>query len=230
MQELKHISFILDGNRRWAKAKGMHTLLGHKVGYELVKDITLLLPKYGIKYATYYMFSTENWNRSEEEVSYLLNLFRDMFVEYKDFMMKHGIRVIVIGDRSKLPKDIYDKISIIEKETVNNTNITIATAVSYGSHNEIKRAVQRIATDAVDKTIDPQDIDEELINSYLDTHEMPHPDAYVRTSEKRLSNFLLWQAAYSEIFFIDKFWPDFGEDDLAAIVAEFSTRKRRYGK
>lgn len=229
-ESLNHIAFILDGNRRWAKENNLPSLMGHKRGYERAKDMTLSLSKYGIKYVTYYMFSTENWNRSAEEVGYLMDLFRDFFNTSDGFFKKNNMRIKAIGNLDKLPDDIYSKIKKSEQETENNTGLTVIPAISYSSRDEILRATKKIALDALCKKIDPQNITESDISSYLDTAGIPDPDVIVRTSEKRISNFLLWQIAYTEVFFIDKYWPDFSEDDLVKVVEEFSKRNRRYGR
>ncbi|MDR1334315.1 MAG: di-trans,poly-cis-decaprenylcistransferase [Holosporaceae bacterium] len=226
---LKHIAFVLDGNRRWARKRNIPSLIGHKSGYELVKKITPLLPKYGIEYVTYYMFSMENWNRTEEEVSYLLGLFRDFF-SIISYANEHGIRVKTIGCLEKLPGDILEKIRYVEDATKNNSSLTAILAISYGGRDEVVRAAKKIAQDVLAQKIVLDEVDEEMFASYLDTSGIPYPDAFVRTSEKRISNFLIWQAAYAEIFFIDKLWPDFNEDDLSDIVYEFSQRERRYGR
>jgi undecaprenyl diphosphate synthase len=226
---LKHIAFVLDGNRRWARKYGLPTLVGHKSGYELVKTITPLLPKYGIKYVTYYMFSMENWNRSEEEINYLMGIFRDFF-SLIDYANDHNIRIKTMGRLERLPEDVAEKIKLLENSTKNNESLTVIVAISYGGRDEIVRAVKKIAEDVADGKIALDEVNEEMFASYLDTAGVPYPDAFIRTSERRMSNFLIWQAAYSEIFFVDKLWPDFDESDLRDIVYEFSKRERRYGK
>jgi undecaprenyl diphosphate synthase len=223
------MAFVLDGNRRWARRRNITTLLGHKSGYELVKSITPLLPAYGIKYVTYYLFSIENWERSAEEVNYLMGLFRDFFTA-NDYVMQHGIRIKAIGNLEKLPPDMLEKIRYLEDLTKHNTSLTVAVAISYGGRDEIVRATRKIIRDVMEGKISADKLDEGIFASYLDTADLPYPDVFVRTSEKRISNFLIWQAAYAEIFFIDKLWPDFNEDDLSRIVSEFSQRERRYGK
>ncbi|MDR2723715.1 MAG: di-trans,poly-cis-decaprenylcistransferase [Holosporaceae bacterium] len=225
----KHIAFILDGNRRWARRQNISAVLGHKKGYELVKTITPLLPKYGIEYVTYYLFSMENWERSMEEVNYLMGLFRDFF-SANDYVMQHNIRIKVIGNFEKLPLDVLEKIRFLEDFTQYNTSLTVTMAISYGGRDEIIRAAKKVIWDVMENKISIDKLDEEVFASYLDTAGLPYPDIFVRTSEKRLSNFLIWQAAYSEIFFVDKLWPDFNEDDLKNIISEFSRRERRYGK
>ncbi|MDR2067867.1 MAG: di-trans,poly-cis-decaprenylcistransferase [Holosporaceae bacterium] len=226
----QHIAFILDGNRRWATMHNLPVLSGHSKGYETAKFVVQLLPKYGVKYATLYAFSTENWNRSKEEVDYLLNIFRDLFDDASDFMMKNDIRIVVIGNLEKLPNDILEKIKCIENLTKNNCLLTLMVATSYGGRDEIIRAVKKIVQDKIEQKISMEHITEETFASYLDTDGFPYPDAMVRTGEKRISNFLIWQSAYSEMFFLDKLWPDFNEDDLKYIISEFLQRKRRYGK
>ncbi|MDR2645615.1 MAG: di-trans,poly-cis-decaprenylcistransferase [Holosporaceae bacterium] len=226
---LKHIAFVLDGNRRWARKQNFSTLLGHRNGYERVKMITSLLPKYGIEYATYYLFSMENWKRTAEEVSYLLELFRNFF-SASDYVMRHGIRIKAIGNLEKLPPDVLEKVRHLEDLTSSNTSLTVAVAISYGGRDEIIRAVQKIIRDVMENKISVPELNEKVFASYLDTAGMPYPDAFVRTGEKRLSNFLIWQVAYAEIFFVDKLWPDFDENDLKKVVLEFSQRERRYGK
>ena len=226
---LRHIAFVLDGNRRWAYRRNVSTLLGHKSGYELVKTITPLLPKYGIKYVTYYLFSIENWERSVEEVNYLMELFRDFF-SANDYVMQHDIRVKAIGNLKKLPPDVLERIEYLENFTQNNTSLTVTVAISYGGRDEIVRAAGKIIRDVMEGKINTDELDEKIFSSYFDTDDLPYPDVFVRTSEKRLSNFLIWQAAYAEIFFVDKLWPDFDEGDLSRIVSEFSQRERRYGK
>ncbi|MDR0678105.1 MAG: di-trans,poly-cis-decaprenylcistransferase [Holosporaceae bacterium] len=226
---LKHIAFVLDGNRRWARKRNIPILLGHKKGYELVKNITPLFKKYGIEYVSYYIFSMENWKRSSEEVNYLMEIFRDFFA-IRDYAMEHDLCIRAIGNLGKLPPDLLEQIKYVEDFTKNNTSLTVAAAISYGGRDEIVRATRKIAQSVVENEITLDDLDEEMFASYLDTRGLPYPDAFVRTSEKRISNFLIWQTAYSEIFFIDKLWPDFNENDLANIVSEFSQRERRYGK
>jgi undecaprenyl diphosphate synthase len=205
-------------------------LSGHSKGYDTAKFIIPLLPKYGVKYATFYTFSTENWRRSTEEVDYLMNIFHDSFCDANGFMMKNNIKVVMIGDLEKLPPNILEKARYIEDLTKNNTLITVMLAVSYGGRDEVIRAIKKLVQDKVEQKIDMEDITEERFASYLDTNGFPYPDAMVRTSEKRISNFLIWQSAYAEMFFLDKLWPDFNEDDLRGIINEFLQRKRRYGK
>ncbi len=226
----KHIAFIPDGNRRWAKENKLPSLVGHKKGYERAKSLVDSLIKHDIKYATFFFFSSENWNRSSEEVSYLMNLFRDFFDGSIDYFCERNVRVIAIGDLKKLPEDLFEKIKTIEENTKHNNGLTLVPAISYSGRDEILRASKKIAGDIASGKIDIDKMDEDLFSNYLDTVGIPYPDILVRTSEERISNFLLWQCAYSEIFFVDKYWPEFSEEDLERILEEFSKRNRRYGR
>ncbi|MDR3151306.1 MAG: di-trans,poly-cis-decaprenylcistransferase [Holosporaceae bacterium] len=227
---LQHIAIIIDGNRRWAVANGLSRLSGHKKGYEKVKEITFLLPKYGIKYVTYYLFSFENWNRSAEEVGFIMNIFRDAFRNLGSVFHEHKARFIAIGNLSILPEDIQKSLAALSEETSCYDTFTVIAAISYSGRDEILRAAKKIAADAMAGKLNPHDLSEDSFSSYLDTKGIPYPCVVVRTSEKRLSNFLIWQSTYSEIFFLDKLWPDFSEDDLKNVIDDFSQRKRRYGR
>ncbi len=228
---LQHIGFIPDGNRRWAKQKGaVSTLIGHKQGFEVVKKLCVSLIKHKIKYATLYCFSAENWNRSKEEVSYLMNLFCSLFDDSDDFLQNNGIKVEVIGDLDRVPEKLREKVLVLKEKTKNNNVMTVICAISYSGREEIVRAAKKISQDVLDQKVKIEDINESKFESYLDLPGVPDPDIVVRTSEIRLSNFLLWQIAYSELIFIDKFWPDLNEEDVDFIIEEFSRRKRRYGK
>jgi undecaprenyl diphosphate synthase len=227
---LEHIAFILDGNRRWAKENNLPPFMGHKEGYEKAKELAGILAKYGIKYATYYVFSSENWNRSAEEIAYLMEMFRNFFIDASNFFQNNNIRIRAIGNLEKLPRDLWEKIKKIEEETKNNSGLTLIPAVSYSSREEITRATKKIVSDVLSGKININGLTEDTFASYLDTDGIPYPDALIRTSEKRISNFLTWQLAYSEIFFIDKYWPDFSEEDLKNVIVEYSKRNRRYGR
>ncbi len=228
---LQHIGFIPDGNRRWARSRGaLTTLVGHKVGFEKVKRLCVSLIEHGIKYATLFCFSSENWNRSVDEITYLMDLFRSLFEDADDFLQNNGVKIEVIGDLSRLPADLQSKISILKEKTKNNDKITFICAISYSGREEIVRASQKIAQDVLNQKIQIKDIDESKFESYLDLPGVPYPDVVVRTSEQRISNFLLWEIAYSELIFLDKFWPDLTEKDIKFIIEDFSKRKRRYGK
>ncbi len=228
---LQHIAFIPDGNRRWARSRGaLTTLVGHKVGFEKVKQLCISLIRHGIRYATVFCFSSENWNRSVEEVSYLMDLFCSLFEDIDDFLHNNGVKIEVMGDLARLPEDLRNKISILKEKTKNNDKITFICAISYSGREEIVRASKKIAQDVLNQKIQIKDIDESKFASYLDLPQVPYPDVVVRTSERRISNFLLWEMAYSELIFLDKFWPDLTEKDIKFIIEDFSKRKRRYGK
>ena len=228
---LKHIGFIPDGNRRWAKNRGAATtLVGHKIGLDRVKELCVSLIKHKIKYVTLYCFSSENWNRSVEEITYLMDLFRSLFDDADNFLHKNGVKIETVGDLSRLPKDLQDKISVLKEKTKDNDKITVICAISYSGRGEIVRATKKIAQDVLNRKINIDDIDEQKFESYLDLPGVPYPDVVVRTSERRISNFLLWEIAYSELVFLDKFWPDLTEKDIQFIIDDFSKRKRRYGK
>ncbi len=228
---LRHIGIIPDGNRRWAKNRGAATtLVGHKIGLDRVKQLCISLIKHKIKYVTLYCFSSENWNRSVEEITYLMDLFRSLFDDADNFLQKNGVKIETIGDLTRLPEDLQDKISVLKEKTKSNDKITVICAVSYSGREEIVRATKKIAQDVLDKKVNIDEIDEHKFESYLDLPGVPYPDVVVRTSEKRISNFLLWEIAYSELIFLDKFWPDLTEKDIRSIIDDFSKRKRRYGK
>ncbi len=227
---LTHIAFIPDGNRRWAREKGLSSLFGHKYGYDVIKKLAVCLPRYQIKYASFFCFSVENWQRSGEEINYLMDLFCNFFSDSDSFLDKHGINIRVIGDLSKISSELRDNIHILEEKTKNNNVITMIGAVSYSGRDEIVRATKKIAHDVLNNKVNIDDINESIFSEYFDCPDIPYPDLLVRTSEQRISNFLLWQLAYSEIMFIDKFWPDFSENDIKDIVKNFYARKRRYGK
>lgn len=229
MKECKHIAFIMDGNRRWAKTNNFSKLYGHKVGCEKLKEIVFGLPLYGISVATVYAFSYENWNRPEYEVGYLMNLFEDLFENSFDEFNNKGYRVTFIGNLSMLSKKMNEIINRIEDITRENSVFTLVIALSYSARDEILRAVKKILNEIKDNEMDIEKIDEKLFEKHLDTAGLPDPDIIVRTSEKRLSNFLLWQSAYSELFFIDKFWPEFSLSDVKCILDEYQQRERRYG-
>ena len=221
---LKHVAFIIDGNRRWAAQRGIPRFDGHKRGLMVVKDLMITLLRYGVQYTTFFVFSTENWNRSQEEIASLMDIFRESFDAFLDLAKKNKVRFVVIGNMEKLPEDIQEKLVKMVRETKEFTKLAVTIAINYGG-----RAAKKMARDAVDKKIDLNAITEEDFSNYLDTAGIPYPDVIVRTGEKRISNFLLWQLAYSEIFFVEKYWPDFSEEDIEKIVREFSHRKRRYG-
>jgi len=225
-----HVAIIMDGNGRWAKARGLPRNLGHRKGVDAVREVVRSCPDLGIRYLTLYAFSSENWSRPEAEVAGLMDLLRIFIRSELDQLRKNGVRIRAIGDRSRLAPDIVQLVAEAERSTAENTRLTLIIALSYGSHDEILGAVRELAALAQAGEIEPGKIDEATFAARLSTAGIPDPDLIIRTSgEKRLSNFLLWQAAYSELVFVDTLWPDFGAKDLAAAVAEYGRRERRYG-
>lgn len=224
-----HIAIIMDGNGRWATQKGMDRTMGHQQGVETVKRITEDCARLGVKYLTLYTFSTENWNRPAYEVQALMGL---LLTELEDqLFMANNVRFRTIGDQDRLPEAVRNHIRQCEKNTAVNTGMTLVVALSYSAKWEITRATQLIAQQVVDGKLSPADITEETISQNLTTSFMSDPDLLIRTGgEQRLSNFLLWQCAYSEMYFTDTFWPDFSKDDLLRAIAVFQSRERRYGK
>lgn len=228
--KLEHIAIILDGNRSWAKAKGMPATDGHKHGAKTLENISKYANKIGIKYLTVYAFSTENWKRSEQEVSLLMSLFESYLDNYSKEALKENIKVNIIGSRKGLSKKLIERIDKCEEMTKNCKGLNINIALNYGSREEITNAVRIMAQDVKDGKVDAQDINEQSITDALYTSHCPDPDLVIRTSgQQRLSNFLLWQLAYAEILFIDKHWPDFSEEDLDMAIEEYAKRNRKYG-
>lgn len=227
----KHIAIIMDGNRRWAKQHNLPQNLGHKKGAENVVKITRAMKESGVKYLTLYAFSTENWQRSQDEVSALMQLLRDYLdKEFKE-IMENDVRIIFIGERDMLSDDIQQKMSVIEKESASNNALTLCIALSYGSRQEILSATKKAMELAVEKKLTPNELTQKIFSSLLYTADIPDPDILIRTSgEQRISNYLLWQLAYTELFFTDTLWPDFDKPELLSIIKKFSTRERRYGK
>ena len=225
---IKHIAFIMDGNRRWAKEKGLPTLIGHAKGYQRVEPLVTYAQKLGIKHITFWAFSTENWKRDKKEVTYLMNLFRDMFKgNLLKKLVKNGGRIVVLGDVNPFPQDIQENIKRVVEESKNNTSIIINIGLNYGGRAEILHAMQKIIQDK--KNID--DITENTVSEYLYTNGQPDPDLIVRTGgEQRLSGFLPWQGVYSELYFPEVYWPDFTEKELDKALEEFAGRGRRFGK
>ena len=225
-----HVAIILDGNGRWAKAKGMPRNYGHLQGAKAVEDILVDARDIGIKYLTVYAFSTENWNRPETEVSALMTLLRNYLKTSIKKSMKNNVRCRVIGERSRLSEDIQKAINKLEETTAGNTGLTFTIAINYGSRDEIRRAVTKIADKVKAGEIEPQDITEELISDNLDTDYLPDPDLLIRTcNEQRISNFLLWQCAYTEFYYTPVAWPDFNKEELLKAVESYQGRNRKYG-
>lgn len=226
----EHVALILDGNGRWAKKRGLPRSAGHKKGCETLEVILEDAARMGIKYLTVYAFSTENWKRSEEEVGALMNLFRYYTSKILKKAKENNIRVRMIGDKVRFADDIIEDIELLERETCDNTGMTFTFAVNYGGRDEIRRAVTKMAEDVKAGALAPEDITEQLISDYLDTKGIPDPDLLIRTSgEIRLSNFLLWQMAYGEIYITDVLWPDFNKDELVKAVEHYNLRERRFG-
>ncbi len=234
MEEVKnipaHVAIILDGNGRWAKAKGMPRNYGHMQGAKAVEDILVVARDMGIKYLTVYAFSTENWTRPEAEVSALMTILRNYLKTSIKKSMKNNVRCRVIGDRSALSEDIQKAITDLEEATAGNTGLTFSIAINYGSRDEITRSVRKIADKVKSGEIAPEDITEDMINSNLDTNYLPDPDLLIRTcNEQRVSNFLLWQLAYTEFYYTPVAWPDFDKAELEKAVESYGQRNRKYG-
>ena len=228
---LEHIAIIMDGNGRWALKRGLPRTAGHQKGGETLIEICKAARKMGIKYMSVYAFSTENWKRPPTEVTFLMKLFGVYLDKYTDQLIEDGIRVNFIGNREMLNADLVQKMNNLEQKTSMNTETTLLVYLNYGARDEIIHAVQKVATLVKNGDILPQSIDEKSFSDMLYTKNIPDPDILIRTSgEKRLSNFLLWQLAYTEFFFTDTLWPDFKEKELAQIIETYQTRERRYGK
>ncbi len=225
-----HVAVIMDGNRRWANARGLPRAAGHQRGAEAARRAVMGALSMGVSYLTLYGFSAENWKRPATEVDDLMGLLRWYLHSQIVEMVKEGIRLRVIGDRTRLSKDLIDLIDEAEGVTADNRRLNLTIAISYGGRQEIVAATRRLVQQALDGSLAPADIDEHSFEAELDTADLPDPDLILRTSgEQRISNFLIWQSAYSELVFVDKLWPDFGEADLAAAIQEFQSRDRRYG-
>lgn len=225
-----HVAIILDGNGRWAKSKGMPRNYGHTQGAKNVERICEEAWKMGIKYLTVYAFSTENWNRPQNEVDALMKLLRNYMKNCIKTAHKNNMRVRVIGDKTRLAQDIQTSIAELERETRENTGLNFQIAINYGSRDEMLRAMKAIMTDCKSGAIKEEDLDEMLFESYLDTKDIPDPDLLIRTSgEQRISNYLLWQIAYSELYFCQVPWPDFTKEELEKAIETYNKRDRRYG-
>lgn len=225
-----HIAIILDGNGRWAKKKGMPRSYGHVKGCANLETICDDMKELGVKYLTVYAFSTENWKRSRVEVEGLMKLFRNYLKKCIKIAEKNKMRVRVIGDVTAFDKDIQERIAYLEEFSKKYDDLHFQIALNYGSRDEIARGMRRLAQDAAEGKIKPEDVDEEMVESYLDTAGIPDPDLMIRTSgELRLSNFLLWQLAYTEFYFTDVAWPDFNREELIRAIEKYNARDRRYG-
>lgn len=225
----EHIAVIMDGNGRWATERGKERSYGHQAGVETVRRITSECTRLGVKYLTLYTFSTENWNRPADEVAALMGLVLTALED--ELFMKNDVRFQVIGDIDRLPKVVQDKLQETIDHTANNKAMTMTIALSYSSRWEITRAVKNISTLVAERKLTTEDITEELISRNMTTNFMPDPDLLIRTGgELRISNYLLWQIAYSELYFCDTYWPDFAEEDLHKAIASYQNRQRRFGK
>lgn len=227
----RHVAIIMDGNGRWAKAKGKDRSFGHQDGVVSVRKIMDAVTQLGLKYLTLYTFSTENWNRPEEEVQALMSLLVSAIHRETPDMMKKNVRLTAIGDLSRLREDAYNTLQECIDTTSANTGTTLVLALSYSSRWEITRAARQLAQEVLEQKINPNDITEAMVSDHLTTKNIPDPDLLIRTGgEKRISNFLLWQLSYAEFFFTDVFWPDFREEELYEAILYYQQRERRFGK
>ncbi len=226
----RHVAIILDGNGRWAKSKGMPRNYGHVQGAKTVEVICEQAYKMGIQYLTVYAFSTENWNRPKDEVDALMTLLRNYMKTCLKTAAKNNMCVRVIGEKSRLAEDIRERIAQLEEATKDNTGLHFQIAINYGGRDEIVRAVRKLAKQTADGQLKPEEITEELLSDTLDTAGIPEPDLLIRTcNEQRISNFLLWQLAYTEFYFTPVAWPDFSKEELEKAVEAYNSRDRRYG-
>lgn len=224
-----HVAIIMDGNGRWAAERDKERSFGHQAGVDTVRRITSECVRLGVKYLTLYTFSTENWNRPEDEVSALMGLVLSSLED--EIFMKNNVRFRVIGDVKRLPENVRAKLRETEEHTAANSAMTMVVALSYSARWEMAHALQNIVADVQAGRVHADDVDEELVGQHLETAFMPDPDLLIRTGgELRVSNFLLWQIAYSELYFCDTYWPDFNETDLHRAIIDFQSRQRRFGK
>lgn len=225
----QHVAIIMDGNGRWAKARGMHRSMGHQAGVETVNEIVTAASNLGLRFLTLYTFSTENWNRPDDEVAALMGLILTELKE--ELFMKNNVGLKLIGDIERLPEKVKELLNTIVQDTSANTGMTLVLAISYSSRWEITHTMKQLAQQVQAGTLKPEDIDEACISQHLNTQFMPDPELLIRTGgELRLSNYLLWQSAYSEFYFCDTFWPDFKEEDFCKAIYDYQQRERRFGK
>ena len=230
-KSLTHIAFIMDGNRRWAKKRGLPIAAGHRQGAETLVEIAKAAKEMGVKYMTVYAFSTENWQREPAEVETLMNLLRHYLDTGFKELQENNARIVFIGERQMLAADILEKMAKIEADTAQNNAVTLCVALSYGGRQEITAVARELAEEVQQGTLKPEEIDMAKFASKLYTAGMPEPDLMIRTSgEERISNYLLWQLAYTEFYFSPTLWPDFSKEELKKIIEEYLTRERRYGK
>jgi len=226
----RHVAIIMDGNGRWAQARGRPRLFGHHAGARRVRDIVSACPELGVDYLTIFAFSTENWKRTQTEVSGLMALFRRYIIKEMQEFVKENVRVRFIGDRGRLDRSLQDLMDEAETMTSHCTRLNLTVALNYGGRDEVARATRRLAQDVAQGRLDPDAVDEETLPKYLDTCVLPDPDLVIRTSgEARISNFLLWQSAYSEYEFVDTLWPDFTKDIFTDVLRNYGARERRFG-
>ncbi|WP_293264445.1 polyprenyl diphosphate synthase [Neptunomonas sp.] len=227
----KHIAIIMDGNNRWAKANRLPSLAGHKAGVDSVRSVIEGCVEYGVESLTLFAFSSENWKRPELEVKGLMELFFLALNREAKKLHKNNIRLNVIGDKTRFSDTLQSKIAKVEELTAANTLLTLNVAANYGGHWDIVQAAKRLAAECAEGTIAPDDITESVFGEYVMLHDQPKPDLCIRTGgESRISNFLVWQMAYTEYYFVDDFWPDFNKDSLGLAIRDFCTRERRFGK
>lgn len=231
MEIPNHIAIIMDGNGRWARQNGLPRFAGHQEGVNTVRRVVRECSRLQIRYLTLYAFSSENWHRPEQEVQALMSLLDTYLASEISQLQQNDIRLNVIGDLTRLPAHLREKVEDKVHQTRNNSAMTLTLALSYGARDEVVRAVRRVCADAVEGVINPADLNENMFSTYLDTAKLPDPDILIRTSgEQRVSNFLLWQIAYSELFFCSCFWPEFSLDCLESILKEYQSRCRRFGR
>ena len=226
----RHVAIIMDGNGRWATQRGRPRLFGHHAGAKRVREIVESCPDIGVEYLTIFAFSTENWKRTQVEVAGLMDLFRRYIAKETRALEELGARVRFIGDRERLDAKLVKLMEELEKATAGNSKVNLTIALNYGARDEVSRATKLLAEDVARGLLDPANVDEETLSSYLDTRVLPDPDLVIRTSgEARISNFLLWQSAYAEYEFIDTLWPDFSREEFASLCASYGERDRRFG-
>ncbi|MGA1029276.1 MAG: isoprenyl transferase [Flavobacteriaceae bacterium] len=227
----KHIAIIMDGNGRWAKKRGMQRILGHRNGIKAVSNTVEAAAEMGIDYLTLFAFSSENWSRPKEEINLLMKLLVASLHEEFEKLVENNIRLEAIGNLTNLPTAVHQELNSVIQQTANNTGMVLTLALSYGAKEEIALACQQIAEKVKNSLISPEKIDQSTINEHLYTRNLPTVDLLIRTSgEQRLSNFLLWQIAYAELYFTDVLWPDFGKNDLQDAISNYQKRERRFGK
>lgn len=226
----EHVAIIMDGNGRWAQARGKPRLFGHHAGAKRVREIVEACPELGVKYLTVFAFSTENWKRTQSEVSGLMKLFKRYLMSETNRLVSSGVRVRFIGDRIRLDETLVALMDELELLTCDNDRVHLTVALNYGGRDEVARATKRLSREVAAGRIDPETVDAETLARFLDTYVLPDPDLVIRTSgEARISNFLLWQSAYAEYEFIDTLWPDFTRDEFARVLSGFAARDRRFG-